>query len=74
MEQLSHVIVDRPKSVLAVLLLLTGVFGAYALHLRIDSSAEYLLATDDPNKHYYDQVRAIFRSDDIGVIGVLNTL
>ena len=74
MEQLSHLIVSRPKSVLTALLLLTGFFGMYALQLRIDSSAEQLLATDDPNKHYYDQVRAIFRSDDIGVIGVLSTL
>ncbi len=71
MERMYHFIVYQPKSVLVMLLLVTGFLGAYAVHLQIDSSAEHLLATNDPNKQYYDEVRAIFGSDDIGVIGVV---
>jgi len=71
MERIYRLIVYRPKSVLFVLLLLTSFLGLHALHLRIDSSAEHLLATDDPNKQYYDEVRDIFGSDDIGVIGLV---
>lgn len=71
MERIYHLIVYKPKTVLLALLLLTGFLGSHALHIRIDSSAEHLLATDDPNKKYYDEIRAIFGSDDIGVIGLV---
>jgi hypothetical protein len=71
MERIYHLIVNRPKTVLCALLLLTGFLGSYAWSIRIDSSAEHLLATDDPNKQYYDEIRAVFGGDDIGVIGLL---
>ncbi|MBI3756389.1 MAG: MMPL family transporter [Deltaproteobacteria bacterium] len=71
MGRIYHLIVEKPKTVLLLLLLLTSLLSAYAVHIRIDSSAEHLLATDDPNKKYYDDVRAIFGNDDIGVIGLV---
>jgi hypothetical protein len=71
MERIYRLIVYRPKSVLFVLFLITSFLGSHALYLRIDSSAEHLLATDDPNKKYYDEVRDIFGNDEIGVIGLV---
>jgi predicted RND superfamily exporter protein len=71
MERIYRLIIGRPKTVLFILILLTGFLGSYALFIRIDSSVEHLLATDDPNKKYYDDIRAIFGSDDIGVIGLV---
>lgn len=71
MEPIYRLIVRKPKSLLLALLLLTIYLGYHAWHLRIDSSAEHLLATDDPNKTYYEGIRAVFGNDDIGVIGVV---
>src|ERR1043166_4974778 len=71
MERISFLIVNKPKTVLLLLFLLTGFLSSYAVHFRIDSSSEHLLATDDPKKKYYDDIRAIFGNDDIGVIGLV---
>jgi predicted RND superfamily exporter protein/CRP-like cAMP-binding protein len=71
MKQLFHLIVQWPKLTLLLSLLLTGFLGYHARQFRIDSSVEHLLATDDPNKKYYEEVRALFGSDDIAVIGLL---
>jgi len=71
MKRVYPLIVHRPRLVLLFILLLTSFLGYHARHLRIDSSAEHLLATDDPNKRYYDEIRALFGSDDIGIIGLV---
>src|SRR5262245_28512604 len=71
MERISHFIVHRPKSILLVLVLLTPFFAFHARRIRIDSSVEYLLATHDPNQQYYAEMRALFGSDTIGVIGLV---
>src|SRR5215510_15162657 len=71
MKRLYHLIIHWPKIVLLLILAFTGFLGTYAVHLRIDSSVEHLLATNDPNKQYYDEIRALFGSDDMGVIGIV---
>src|SRR5215510_11395548 len=71
MTRLYHFIIHWPKLTLLLALLLTGFLGYHARQLRIDSSAEHLLATDDPNKKYYEEVRALFGNDDITVIGLV---
>ena len=59
-------IVDRPKTVLFLVLLLTGFFVIHARHIHLDSSVDSLLPRDDPEKTYYDEVRRQFGSDEIG--------
>src|SRR5713101_2684797 len=71
MEWIYRLIVQRPKLVLVLILLLTGFFAFHARYLRIDSSVEHLLARDDPNKQYYNEVRSLFGSDDMGIIGLV---
>ena len=60
MKRIYHFIVHWPKLTLVLTLLLTGLLGNYARQFRIDSSVEHLLATNDPNKKYYEEVRALF--------------
>ena len=67
MKRVYPLIVNRPRLVLLFIHLVTSFLGYHARHLRIDSSAEHLLATDDPNKRYYDEIRTLFGSDDIGI-------
>jgi len=71
MQRVYHFIVYQPRVVLVLVLLLTGFFGYHARQLHIDSAVEHLLASDDPNKTYYDEVRRLFGSDDLAVIGLV---
>jgi len=71
MEQVYHLVVYKPKSVLFLILLLTGFFAYHARHIRLDSSVDGLLPKEDPEKHYYNEVRQLFGSDEIGVIGLI---
>ena len=71
MTRVYDLIIHRPKSILFVVLLLTGFFAYHAQHIRLDSSVESLLPKGDAEKVYYDEVRALFGSDEIGVIGIV---
>jgi hydrophobe/amphiphile efflux-3 (HAE3) family protein len=71
MKRIAHLIVHRPKILLFFLLLLTGFFAYYARQIRTDSSVESMLPQGDPEKLYYDDVRRLFGSDDVAVIGLI---
>ena len=71
MRRVSALILWWPRLVLIVLLGVTCFLGFHARHLQIDSSVENLLASDDPNKDYSDEIRTLFGSDDLAVIGLL---
>src|SRR3989442_7899089 len=51
-------------------LAVTAVLGLYAVHIRIENSLESMLPAGDPKVAYYNTTRALFGSDDVGVIGV----
>jgi Predicted exporters of the RND superfamily len=71
MEQFYRLIVYHPKSVLLILILLSGFFAYHARHIRYDTSVESLLPDDDPENQYYRESRALFGSDEVGVIGIV---
>jgi len=71
MERIFCFIVDRPKSVLLFLFLLTGFFAYHARSIRLDGSVDSLLPKNDPEKQYHDEVRHLFGSDEIGIIGLI---
>jgi len=71
MERVYSFLVDKPKLILFFILLLTGFFAYHARQLRLDSSVDSLLPRDDPEKQYYNEVRRIFGSDEIGVVGLV---
>jgi len=71
MRRVSTLILSWPRLVLVVLLVVTCFLGFHARQLQIDSSVENLLASDDPKKAYYDEIRTLFGSDDLTVIGLL---
>ena len=70
MEAFARWLVRHPLFVVGAHLLATVVLGAYALHIRIESSIESILPAGDPEVTYYENVRATFGSDDVGVVGV----
>jgi predicted RND superfamily exporter protein len=63
-------LVRHPALVIGFNLVLTAVLGAYALHIRIENSLESLLPARSPAVAYYEEVRSVFGSDDVGVVGV----
>ena len=71
MEAFARWLVRWPLAVVVANLLVTLALGAYALHIRIESSLESVLPAGDPKIAYYEEVRRLFGSDDVGVIGVL---
>ncbi len=71
MERVYHLIVQRPKSILLFILLLTVFLGYHAGHIRLDSSVESLLPQGSPENQYYEEVRRLFGSDEVGVIGLI---
>jgi predicted RND superfamily exporter protein len=70
MRRLLAVPIKWPRLTLAIMVVLTCVFGFFAREIRVDSSFENLLPTDDPAKTYYDDVKADFGDEEIVVIGV----
>jgi predicted RND superfamily exporter protein len=63
-------LVDHAFLVVGLNLLVTVVLGVYAPRIRIESSVTSILPAGDPEVSYYENVRATFGSDDVGVIGV----
>ncbi|MEA2624328.1 MAG: uncharacterized protein QOD06_373, partial [Candidatus Binatota bacterium] len=71
MDRIYQTIVGRPLPVLLVIAAITAFFGFEASHIRVDSSVEALLPENDPEKAYYDQIRRLYGSDEIGVVAVV---
>ena len=71
MERVYGLIVDRPKLILGLILLLTAFFGWSARHIQLDSSVESLLPGDNTDSQYYAEIRQLFGSDEIGVMGII---
>lgn len=71
MEHVYGLIVDRPKLILGLILLLTGFFGWSARHIQLDSLIESLLPGDNTDSQYYAEIRYLFGSDEIGVVGII---
>ncbi|MBI3246649.1 MAG: MMPL family transporter [Deltaproteobacteria bacterium] len=71
MERIYRVILHRPKLILFFLALVTVFFAYHARFIRIDSSIESLLPQDDPEKQYYNDVRRLFGSEDVAVVGLI---
>jgi predicted RND superfamily exporter protein len=69
-EAFARWLVRHPFLVIGASVLFTLVLGTYALRIRIESSISSLLPAGDPEVSYYQDVRATFGSDDVGVIGV----
>lgn len=70
MDSVYRAIVRRPAATLLVVALLTAFFGWHARNMRLDASVQTLLNEGDDQKAYYDEIRALFGSDEIGVVGV----
>src|SRR5215475_15723686 len=70
MESLYQSIITRARWIIAATLLVTVFLGWQASRITVDSSVEALLPQDDPEREYYNEIRKLYGSDEIGFIGV----
>src|SRR5881296_1556846 len=70
MDAFARWLTRHPLAVVVANLGVTAVLGLYAVHIRIENSLESMLPAGDPKVAYYNTTRALFGSDDVGVIGV----
>src|SRR5437899_5012555 len=70
MDAFARWLTRHPLAVVVTNLAVTAVLGLYAVHIRIENSLESMLPAGDPKVAYYNATRALFGSDDVGVIGV----
>lgn len=63
-------ITSRARTVLILFTIATLVLGAFAIRVRVESSIESTLPSDSPDVRFYDRIRGIFGSDEIGVVGL----
>lgn len=71
MRRFAVALVHRRRWVLGALALVTVVLGAAATRIRIESALDSVLPRGDEGVAYYNQVRGLFGSDDVAVVGVL---
>src|SRR6266702_8703180 len=70
MDAVARWLTRHPLAVVVANVAVTVVLGLYALHIRIENSLESMLPAGDPKVAYYNATRALFGTDDVGVIGV----
>src|SRR5439155_612927 len=70
MDAFARWLTRHPLAVVVANLAVTAVLGLYAFHIRIENSLESMLPAGDPKVAYYNATRAVFGSDDVGVIGI----
>jgi len=71
LERVYRAIVGWPKATLLIVAVATAFFAWQARGLRLDASVETLLNEGDAAKAYYAEIRSLFGSDEIGVVGVI---
>lgn len=63
---------DRPKTVIGLLTLLTVLFGLQFPGITIDADPENMLETDQVDRAYYNQIKREFGINDLIVVGVVD--
>src|SRR5258705_8457188 len=71
MPRFARWVAEKPWIFLAGSFAITMWLGFYAWQIRIESALDTVLPRGDSAVAYYDEIRATFGSDDVGVIGVL---
>ena len=71
-ERMTTFSMDRPKTVIGLLVLLTVLFGLQFPSITIDADPENMLETDQADRAYYNQIKKQFGIHDLIVVGVVD--
>lgn len=70
LRKLTWLAMDWPKATIAVLIVLTVIFGAQFTQINIDTDPENMLEADQPDRVLYDRVKREFGISDMIVLGI----
>ncbi len=71
-ERMTTFSMDRPKTVIALSLLLTILFGIQFPRITIDADPENMLEADQPDRVFYNRVKEEFGIHDLIVVGIVD--
>jgi predicted RND superfamily exporter protein len=71
-EKLTRFSIDRPKTVIFLLTVLTVLFGLQFPKIHIDTDPENMLEADQPDRVLYHQVKEDFGINDLIVVGIVD--
>ncbi len=71
-EKLTLFSIDRPKTVIAVMTLITVLFGLQFPSVTIDADPENMLDADQADRVFYNQTKDAFGIHDLIVVGVVD--
>jgi hypothetical protein len=63
---------DRPKTVIGLMTLITVLFGLQFPSIVIDADPENMLETDQTDRAYYNQIKKEFGINDLIVVGIVD--
>ncbi len=72
LRRLTEFALDRPKTVIGVMMAITIVFALQLPRVVIDTDPENMLEADQPDRVFYDQVKEAFGIRDLIVVGIVD--
>jgi len=63
---------DRPKTVIGLVLIVTFLFASQFPKIKIDTDPENMLEADQPDRVFYDRVKKEFGIHDLIVVGIVD--
>ncbi len=70
LQSITHFALDRPKTVIGLVLFLTLLFALQFPGITIDTDPENMLEADQPERVFYDQTKEEFGIHDLLVVGI----
>ncbi len=71
-ERMTIFSMNRPKTVIGALVLITAIFGLQFPKITIDADPENMLEADQADRAYYNQVKKEFGINDLIVVGIVD--
>ena len=71
-EKLTLFSIDRPKTVIALMTLVTILFGTQFPSVTIDADPENMLDADQADRVFYNQTKDVFGINDLIVVGIVD--
>ena len=72
LERMTKFSLDRPKTVIGIVLIVTVLFGLQFPRISIDTDPENMLKPDQPDRVFYNRVKKDFGIHDLIVVGIVD--
>ncbi len=70
LSRLTTLALDRPKTIISTVIIITVLFGLQFLRIKIDTDPENMLESNQADRVFYNQVKQDFGIRDLIVVGI----